>query len=440
MQTEGLPADMEKAGANLRSARELDQRGDSRAAAALVDNAEKSLRILRQWLAVTDLAISPFSLRTRLEKIPPGRDFLQTFIRYLLGKQPHADNDRDKLDYLLTAYFAPAAEGDAPELTSEALAELFAGLPPSQPLSSAAEVMAHDLQSLIALIGEFNHFDKLVKARMVERVRALKTNLHDEFYHPQVLAAVIGFNQKFRRHFEKLFHQQLSHVRQETRSLLEEVWTLVRVIEEAHENLALPQPPAGTGAAAGREDVDDDEAPLGRPVDALDERPPMDRLLAAGQEHRKEMELRGILHRLERFLKGLTAEQAAAEKVVFRLRRGELPLQRWEREAFSPAAVSAAPGSAAAIQYCLGVMAWMEEELSHYEESRDDRYLWKAHLDVLSYAVARSVELLKDIRALLREDAPRGEAAWFDSLLQTALRLGTTVNRLSPVFAEPTGA
>ena len=438
MQAEPLPVSIEKAAGNLRSARELDQRGDTRGAEVLVDKAEESLRILRQWLAVTDLAISPFALRTWLEKDPPDRDFLETFIRYLLAKQPHADNDRDKLDYLLTTYFAADS---APELSPDALTNLFAGRPSPQPLSNPAEVMLHDLQSLIALVDEFTDFDKLVQARMVERVRALKTNLHDEFYHPQMLAAVIRFNRNFRRHFDRLFQQQLSHVRQQTRALLEQAWTVVRAIEEAHENLALPPAAARASAAESPDqEANADPARVGRPHDLLDERPPLDRLLGRGQEHRKEMELRGIVHRLERFLKNLTAEQAAAEQVVFRLRLGELSLQRWEREAFSGSAVSAAPRSTGAIQYALGVVAWMEEELAHYGDTREDRYLWKAHVDVLSYAVARAVELLNDIQGLLRQDAPKPEAAWFDSLLHVALRLGTALNRLTPVFEEPAAA
>jgi hypothetical protein len=111
-------------------------------------------------------------------------------------------------------------------------------------------------------------------------------------------------------------------------------------------------------------------------------------------------------------------------------------LEAWEREAFSAAAVTAAPESAAAIQQALGVVAWMEEELAHYEETREDRYQWKAHLDVLGYAVKHAVRLLSEIRGLFREGASAGEAAWFDSLLHIALRLGTSLNRISPLF-EP---
>lgn len=437
-----LPADAEKVRSSLRSARELEDRRDTRAAEPLVTKAGESLHALRQWLAVTDLAISPFALRTYLEKTPAAPETLRLLIRYLLTKQPHADNDRDKLDYLLSAYFVSSpSEGEARlaergELY-DAVTALFPQPPARESLSNAAEVMLHDLESLIALIEEFNDFDKLVQARMVERVRALKTNLHEEFYHPRTLATVIRFNHAFRQHFDQLFLLQLNTVRRDTRGLLEGAWEQIRIIEEAYENLTHEEAVTEEAIAAALAGVSEESARIGRPLDVLDERPPIDRLLGRGQERQKEQELRGIVNRLARFLESLTGAQAASDEVVFRLRRGEIALEPWQREAFTASATNAAPESTRVVQHALGVMAWMEEELAHYTETRDDRYLWKAHLDVISYAVARAVELLGAIRVLIRADAPKGEAAWFDSLLQTALRLGTSLNRVTPLFDEP---
>jgi len=299
----------------------------------------------------------------------------------------------------------------------------------------------HELESLIALLEEFNDFDKLVQARMVERVRALKTNLGDEFYRPRLLATVIRFNLSFRRHFEELFSEEVNYVRRVTRRLIAEAWQLVRAIEAAHEDLSLPPGKARVAVAPLVGDAADEAGSrLGRPLELRNERPPMDRLIGRGQEKKKEQELRGIILRLARFLEKLPPDQAAAKKVIFRLRRGELALEPWEREAFSAAAVTAAPESTAAIQQALGVIAWMEEELAHYEETRDDRYLWKSHLDVLGYAVKHAVLLLSSVRTLFREGAPTGEAAWFDSLLHTALRLGTSLNRITPLFEARTTA
>jgi len=156
-----------------------------------------------------------------------------------------------------------------------------------------------------------------------------------------------------------------------------------------------------------------------------------------GEDPQKEGELRGIITRLARFVEKLPPDQAKAERVAFPLREAQLELASWEREAFVSAMAGTAPESVRAIQYALGIIAWVEEELVRYQKTRGDRYLWKTHFDLLSYAVVRAGELLKSIRGLIREGAPREEAAWFMPLLQTALRLATTLNHVAPVFSEP---
>jgi hypothetical protein len=273
---------------------------------------------------------------------------------------------------------------------------------------------------------------------MVERVRALKTNLAEEFYHPRVLTIVVRFNLIFRRHFEILFHQQLRRVRQETQEEFEAAWRILREMEEAFTSLGKK---AGDSAAhavpATQEAAGVGPARLGRPQEVADERPPLDRLVRRGQGRQSESELRGIVGRLSRYVAKLPPEVAESGRVSFRLRQGELLLEDWEREAFDAAAQAAAPVSTRAIQSCLGVVAWIEEELARYQETRDDRYLWKAHLDLLSYAVARAVEVLTEIRPLFRADVAKGEAAWRESLLAETQRLGAVLRRVQPVFEEP---
>lgn len=437
------PTDLERVRGFLRSAHDLLKHGELGTAEELLGEAEQALGAVRQWLAVGDLGISPFILRTSLEKNPPDRDLHRALIRYFLTKHPHAENDRDKLDYLLTAYLTagPAEEAQArlarPAGIRAALEELFAGLSP-KPLSDAAEMMLHEMESLISRIPDFTDFDHLVHARMVERVRALKTNLGEDFYQPHVLTSVVRFNAIFRRHFEKLFHQQLAAVRRDTRRHLEEAWELVRGIEAAYEEMALPKRErAGRGVATESAAGPVVEVRVGRPLEVLEERPPIERLLRRADDPQKENELHGIMTRIARFVEKLPAAQAQAERAVLPLREAELELSLWEREAFDATATASAPESARIIQYALGVNAWLQEEFARYRQTRDDRYLWKTHFDLLSYAVVRALDLLKAIRGLVRPGAPQPETAWFGSLLQTALRLATTLNHVAPVFEEP---
>jgi len=429
------PVNLEQVRHFLRSAKDLLKHGEQDTAQELMQKAEEALHAVRQWLAVGDLGISPFLLRNHLEKNRLNGELQRALILYFLRKQPHAENDRDKLDYLLSAYFL-AAEPAAEKIPA-AVAELFAELPPRE-LQPAAEMMLHELQSLVARIQDFTDFDQLVHARMVERARALKINLREDFYDPDALPTIIRFNLAFRRHFEKLLHKQLADVRQGIRQQIEEAWKATRAIEAACEKLVLPKGArAGAAVAEEEEEKGPAEPRMGRPLETLEERLPIDRLVRRGEDPQKEGELRGIITRLARFLEKLPPDQAKAERVAFPLREAQLELASWEREAFVSAMAGTAPESVRAIQYALGIIAWVEEELVRYQKTRGDRYLWKTHFDLLSYAVVRAGELLKSIRGLIREGAPREEAAWFNPLLQTALRLATTLNHVAPVFAEP---
>jgi hypothetical protein len=431
--------ELDAARSALRSARDLAKHGDAAGADALVERAGRELASARHWLAVADLGISPFLLRNALDREPLSRETLLTLLHYFLDKQPHAENDRDKVDLLATRLFTDDAAGQPlwprrEELRRALDAALGARAAGEENITQ--EVTAHELESLVSRLEEFTEFNQLVEARVVERARALKTNLGDAFYHPHVLAAVVRFNAAYRGRFEHLIQEQLATVRREARERIARAWDLVRTIEETYEELAVPETErSGTVVIAAI--PRSAEARVGRPLPKLDERPPLDRLIRRGDPSPKENELRGIIARMARFLERLPAGQARAEKVTFPLRNAEMELARWERQAFTSSASSPLTESARTIQYALGVVAWVGEELSQYEQTRADRYLWKAHFDSLSYAVVRTVELLEAIRGLLNEDATASETEWFGPLLHTALRLTRTLNRVQPVFEEP---
>lgn len=437
MRTAPPPPHLEEVRAKLRSARDLLKHGDTGAAEKLLEQSRSALAHARQLLAVSDLGVSPFALRTYVEKHPLQPDLHRSLIRYFLTKQPHAENDRDKLDYLLTAYFLAHDPGEAPEAFERACGELFAGVEPG-PLRPSDEVMRHELESLIARVTDFGDFDQLVQARMVERVRALKANLGESFYNPRILPTLVRFNLLFRRRFDRLFDDQIGGVRREMRRRLEEAWALIREIEEAYESLTFPEGGERLGGPIIPE-AGGAGARIGRPHEAMDERPPIDRLVRPGETgvREKESELRGIMGRLARFVEKMPREQMAEERVVFPLRHAQLELVRWEREAFVPTSAAAAPESARAVQTALGIVAWMEEELAQYHQNREQHYLWKPHFDALSHAVVRAVEVLQGIRQLLRPDAPEEESAWFAPLLHTSVQLGIALNHVAPVFEEP---
>ena len=442
MKSSPPPTDLERVRGMLRSARDLQKQGEGESSHDLLRQAEEGLESVRQWLGVADLAISPYTVRNFFERTPDTAPLQRSLIQYFIRKPVRAENDRDKLDYLLSAYFSgPEGQLAQPRFSTREelerlVEEFFQGLSPPE-LPAPAEIMVHELQSLTARIEDFSDFDALVQARVVERARALKISLGENFYHPRVLEAAIRFNLAFRQHFDELFGLQLARVREGTRQRIEMAWALIRTIETSYEAVARTSSrPLGSHW--------EEEAPrpasdvrVGRPLAGMDERLPLDRLMRRGEEPQKEKELTGIIARLTRFLQELAGQQLKTEAVVFPLRHTHLELALWEREAFDPAATETAPQSVPLIQYALGVTAWLEEELALFRQTSDDRYFWKPHFDYLSYGVTRAVELLRAMLELVREDAPEGEMVWFGCLLRSALRVGLTLNRVTPVFEEP---
>lgn len=424
----------------LRSARQLQQHGEVRVIEQLLEQTEAGVQSLRQWLAVADLAVSPYVLRTYLERNPLEPDSLKVLIRYFLEKSPHVDSDRDKLDYLLTSHFTLVRDTDVvprfetrAELT-DAIADLFSR-PPSAGVDPSVQVMLHELESLIAGIPDFQDFDQLVGAHMVERARALKMNLGENFYQREILATVVRFNLSFRRHFDQLFRRQIDQVKAQTRALLEAARQLFPAIEEAFEVLPVP---SGERVGGGVDDTDAEfrpAQPVGRPLEVANERLPIGNLLRRGQDPQKENELRGIIRRIVRHLASLTPQQAAAGRILFPLRNTSVELYEWEREAFTPSAEGRAPVSVRIVQFSLGLIAWMEEEFVLYQNNRADRYQWKPHFDLLSYAVERAHDQLHTIHGMLQAGGSAKEAAWFDVLVNTAKRLFQTLEKIAPVFA-----
>ncbi len=219
------------------------------------------------------------------------------------------------------------------------------------------------------------------------------------------------------------------------RAIVEAARQISHAIQSAFEALPVAEVERiGAGVPPEPEVVVGEER-VGRPWEMIDERPPIDRLVRFSQDPQKETELRGIIRRIARQLESLPPAQVEAAHIVFPLRHTKVEVYPWEREAFAPAAEGRAPISARTIQFCLGLVAWMEEEFALYQENRSHRYLWKPHFDMLSYAVERTHDQLKTVHDLLRPEAEPAELAWFPALVKTAERLLYTLERITPVFA-----
>ncbi|HVP44071.1 MAG TPA: hypothetical protein VMS96_11610 [Terriglobales bacterium] len=191
--------------------------------AAAGDRVEQSLAVLRNWIDILDMAISPVALRDSLKQ--QSGDTIEALLRYYVLKNSRRDTDRDKTDFVASYLFRHPAEWRRRSITtfteSSDAAALYAAKAYDFEAELTAVLSAPDLPALPQehqqLLREFEfvyqevedlrHFDALMDSGIVQRVREMKAAFGASFYHPRVLAHVAVYNTLFGQHFDKLFAQ-----------------------------------------------------------------------------------------------------------------------------------------------------------------------------------------------------------------------------------------
>lgn len=195
---------------------------------ATAEDSVHAAAMLRDWLDLLDLAITPPVVRDALRAMP---DFetAHALLRYFAEKASVRAGDRDKIDCIVTHLFRNPPgnpmpwhrpEVDSPYLyiTQAALAfeaELYRALGDVQQDSMSPEHLNHlrEVEYLYQELEEFRHFDQIMDSGIVQRVRELKQSLGRSFYHPDSLAAMAVWNDIFGRKFDMLFHDATKQIK-----------------------------------------------------------------------------------------------------------------------------------------------------------------------------------------------------------------------------------
>ncbi len=206
-----VPAEVKKAAENARDA-----------------DASETIRALRHWLDLLDLATTPPLVRDAL-KVLPSFDTAHSLLRYFAAKASVRSGDRDKTDCIITHLFrhpvGNPAQWHRPEIDASyytmsqaALAfeaELYRALADVQAESIPQEHLnlLREFEYLHQELEEFRHFDQIMDSGIVQRVRELKQSLGKSFYHPDSLAIVAAWNDVFGRKFDVLFHDATKQIK-----------------------------------------------------------------------------------------------------------------------------------------------------------------------------------------------------------------------------------
>jgi hypothetical protein len=168
---------------------------------------------IARWFDEVDSKSEVWQLRQTLQTAAWVSDEqLRSVIRRFLAKPNKDAKVRDKVDYLLVQYYSHLAPEDAhnQHVTFAHVAELLedvVGEADAQP--AVTEKLDAVLEELNACVGLKDLLDK----KVIDRSRAIKQELGNDYFSPALLIAIARFNFKVRLGFFRLMHADLHFIR-----------------------------------------------------------------------------------------------------------------------------------------------------------------------------------------------------------------------------------
>jgi len=422
------------------------------------DRVGHSIAVLRHWLDIIDMAISPVTLRDSLRRLGSG-DALEALLRYYVLKKSHRDTDRDKADFVASYLYRHPSDWrkrkigaftEADDVTTLAIAKAQDFEQELADILSDAELPAiptehqqllREFEFLYHEIEDLRHFDALMDSGIVQRVREMKAAFGPSFYHPRVLAYVAVYNTFFGQHFDKLFAQAAQQIKtfaaktqEEGGSILSRVEGDVTVknlaeVEEQkiHEaeygtaqehfrrvsrfkkaldkrrsgHRAEPAAPAAVAPAA--------PSPAASAAPVAVESAFARQTAGPAQAGMEQGKLRTVLESIRNFVR---AAERGADNIV-PLRGGNVVLNPAEVEAFRTDFGQEKSYRADLANFFMEEVALhtrMMNELAEYKAKKDSAYLWKPHADSLTYLLTASGKCIESGKAVLAGSEQRGLA------------------------------
>ena len=384
-----------------------------------------------QWLELLDLAITPHMLRSYINERGAEDAALRALIRFLAGKKSHSQADRDKVDWLATHLFKLREEqkrrpGGWPKTDVLEILEGF----DFPMLSRYAEDLLMEMPALLDEVKFFENFSQITDSRIIQRARDLKNQFGDEFFHPDVLAALVNYNMFFGKKFNALIQDTMQQVHEFAQSGREAGQPSTQQILDSDYRLtgdALRE----IGEIGRRELVGGAPGPGGN---------------LARQAMTPEQQLKQL---------GVDVEQEAlylrnrTEELTMRLRSNPnmnsvpnsfapLMLSEWEASAFRTlfpeSEQSFRADFARALCRAITLIYRIYEEIPQYMEKKGTEYLWKRHYDSLVYLLYEGRNQKDILAQLATASEKRGLPEKARQLQATGQKLETGLAKVAELF------
>ena len=374
-----------------------------------------------QWLALLSLSVTPYRLRNYIKEQDIDEPTLRALIRFLAGKKTHVHTDRDKVDWLTTYLFKKREERQGkpigwPKIEMQEILQGFE----FPPLKQYAADLLMEFPSLLDEAGYFESFSQITESRIIPRARDLKNQFGEDFFHPEVLAAIINYNLLFGKKFHKLLEEVMAKVHEfahaqsggtatDTNELLQRDY---RATTDTFQQLGELERKEETATAQASN--------LGKLKDQ--------QLKELGIDSMREAQgLQGRVQELSMRLKSNQGMTSIPNTFA------PLPLSEWESAAFRTQLPESEQSFRAdftrSICYAIAIISRIYEEIQLYHEKKGTEFLWKKHYDSLVYLLYEGRKHKESLLRVAILSQQRG-------LLEKAKQLQLTAEKLDAVLAK----
>ena len=379
---------------------------------------------LRQWLALLDLAVNPHALRNYVIEQRVEEPAIESLLRFLVSKRPHSQADRDKVDWLVTHLFKMREERTRQPTgwPKTAVMEILQGFE-FESLTRFAEDSLMEMPSLLDEMKYFERFSQITDSRIIERGRDLKNQFGEEFFHPDVLAAIVNYNLLFGKKFHGLFQDTMRKVHEFAQARPDESPPDAQELLESDYRMT-------TDAFRQLGDLGRKEAASADPVKTL---PVEQQLRRLGIDPSQEaLNLRKRIEELSQRLRTNPGITSIPNPFT------ALPLHEWETAAFRTQYAETEQTFRAdftrSIRHAIAITSRIYEEIPLYQEKRNSEYLWKKHYDSLVYLLYEGREHKDSLLRLSTISQQRGLQEKAKQLQKTAEKLDSSLSKVATLF------
>ncbi|HTK95227.1 MAG TPA: hypothetical protein VL382_06275, partial [Terriglobales bacterium] len=401
------------------------------------EHIEKSIEVLRRWLDLLDMAITPLMVRDALKDVT-ANETAESLLRYYIQKGSKTEHDRDKADFVATFLYRRMAgdkkHEDLSQQFQQQLEKTLEGVSvPEMPKEHTQ--LVGEFEFIRQEVEDIRHFDKLMDSGISHRVREIKQSLQQSFYHPRALATISAYNAFFGSRFDELFRQAAQQIKsfaaqaqQQGVSIMSKVDGDVTVqhlgqVDDEVLNVEYGRAQEQFRKVSQFKKVVDKKMPAARPAAvgagaAAAVAAPM-----AVSNDIEEGKIRGITESIRNFTR---AADNKGGMTIVPLPHGNCALTPAEAEAFRADYVqekSFRADYARSMQRAVCLHTRMIAELRDYHAKRTSEYLWKPHADALTYLLTSANRETEHAGGLIGLAQQRG-------LAEKVTAMKTTVDKL----------